>query len=122
MTEDIVGAVEPSENGGPKLWSWTIIWQWIASVLVTALLTGVASWVSFGRDKVTRAEMVNYVETEGPYARDRQIIYDAIGRANTLDRKVSEIRDEQVRNSTKIDEMSKQIHDLWILHQPKKDQ
>lgn len=38
----------------------------VVAAMSATLLTGTASWVSFGQDKITRPQMVNYVEHHGP--------------------------------------------------------
>ena len=35
--------------------------KWALSACVSAMLTGTAAWFTFGNDKVTRADMVEYV-------------------------------------------------------------
>lgn len=36
------------------------------AAMAATLLTGTASWVSFGQDKITRPQLVDYVEHHGP--------------------------------------------------------
>ena len=63
------------------------VWKWICGILVTALGTGLLRWFSFGggilrsealqiaihaaKSKTTRDEVVQMIETTGPYIEDR---------------------------------------------------
>ena len=44
------------------------------SSLISVILTGAAAWFSFGRNAVTKEEMVTYVSTSSPYLRDQGIL------------------------------------------------
>lgn len=50
------------------------VWQTIAGVLASALLTGAGCWMVFGQDTVSRAEMFNYVQAQSPWIIDRGAI------------------------------------------------
>jgi len=45
---------------------------------LSIIVTGAAAWLVFGQDKVTRAEMVDYVNTQTPWLRERGEIQSAI--------------------------------------------
>ena len=52
----------------------TIVWKLIATTCVGIIVTGAGAWMVFGQDKVTRSEMIEYVQNQAPWARDRQSI------------------------------------------------
>jgi peptidoglycan hydrolase CwlO-like protein len=47
------------------------VWKQIAIILAAILVSIVGSWVSFGRDTVTKAEVQNLIALNSPYAQDR---------------------------------------------------
>ena len=51
-------------------------------VLVSMVITGAAAWLVFGQDKVTRGEMIDYVQNQSPWIVDRGEIRSNI-RTNT---------------------------------------
>jgi len=80
-----------------------LLWQWLSSILFTMLGTGWVTWWTFGSEKVTHAEMQEYVARSTPYAQDKSRIEEFIKQFHTLEARVDTMRDEQVRNTTKID-------------------
>lgn len=56
-------------------------WKAVAGGLGAVLLTGAAAWLTFGQDKVSRQDMVEYVSLYGPWSKERGEVLAAI--ANT---------------------------------------
>lgn len=50
----------------------------IVSVMAAAILTGASAWMVFGQDKVTRPDMVDYVQHNSPWVISRGEIGAAI--------------------------------------------
>jgi hypothetical protein len=53
-------------------------WKTIALVLLTANISGIGSWLVFGRDTVHHSEIDQIMSTRAPYIHDRQRIQDFI--------------------------------------------
>lgn len=49
----------------------TDIWKQTAIILAAILVSIIGSWVSFGRDTVSKAEVQNLIALNSPYAQDR---------------------------------------------------
>ena len=47
------------------------MWKLIASIALSCIVTGAAAWMTFGRDKICRSEMVDYVQNQAPWAKER---------------------------------------------------
>lgn len=54
------------------------LWQTIVGVLSSTLLTGAGCWMVFGQDKVDRSDMVDYVQNQAPWVRERGQIHAAV--------------------------------------------
>lgn len=54
------------------------LWQKIALVLAGVVCTGGASWFTFGQDKITRVQMIEYVTTQAPWVAERGVIQSNI--------------------------------------------
>jgi hypothetical protein len=55
----------------------------VLSVLSSTVVTGVAAWLTLGRHAVTRTELVEYVQDQSPWLRDRgrlQVLMEAQGK------------------------------------------
>lgn len=53
-------------------------WKTIALVLITGNISGIGSWLIFGRDTVHHSEIDQIMSTRAPYIHDRQRIQDFI--------------------------------------------
>lgn len=58
------------------------VWQHISFSLAATILTGATAWLTFGQDKITRAELIEYVTTQAPWITERGVIQANI-RINT---------------------------------------
>ena len=56
----------PSKNGNG-------VWKWVCGILVAVLLTGAASWQTFGGG-ISRSEASRMIQLESPYTKDKGTI------------------------------------------------
>ena len=43
----------------------------LTGALAGMVVTGIGAWLIFGQDKVTRGELIDYVENQAPWVRER---------------------------------------------------
>lgn len=48
------------------------------ATLIGIIITGAGAWMVFGQDKVTRSEMIDYVQNQAPWTKARGEIQSAI--------------------------------------------
>lgn len=53
-------------------------WQTVATVSVTIIVTLLGFWVSIGRKIVTKEEISKMIQSDSPYAQDRQFIMERL--------------------------------------------
>lgn len=53
-------------------------WENIATTCIGIIVTMVGFWVMIGKNMVTRAEVLNMIETSSPYNQDRQFIMERL--------------------------------------------
>lgn len=46
-------------------------WKMVAAVTLSVIVTGATAWITFGKDKVNREEMVEYIQNQTPWVRER---------------------------------------------------
>lgn len=49
-------------------------WRTLAVALAGILVTGAASWLTFGADKIARPDMEAYVSSQSPWAKSRDVV------------------------------------------------
>lgn len=71
-------------------------WKPLALCMVTAILTGTGFWITVGRTMVTRPEVMELIQTQSPYVRDRTVLLDQVQHVSNLTAKVDQMRTTQV--------------------------
>ena len=54
------------------------LWQNIATTSIGIIITMMGFWVTIGKNMATKAEVLNMIETQGPYLLDRQFIFERL--------------------------------------------
>lgn len=84
-------------------------WQKITLVLASVLVTGLASWVAFGKDVVTEAEVVHLIQTTAPYTYDREAIKKSIASTDKTLQRVTDLLEKHDREIVRHDERLKSL-------------
>lgn len=66
----------------------------ITAGLLAALLTGTGSWLAWGRQTVSRAQVEKMIQNESPYVRDRLYILDQLEKIDMIAEHVHRIDNE----------------------------
>jgi len=68
----------------------TGIWQLLVSIMASSMLTGTGAWLVFGMNTVSKADMVEYVQNQTPWVRDRGLITSDV---NKNSKEISHLKD-----------------------------
>jgi len=74
------------------------VYKLLAAAMGSVIVTGAASWLVFGQDKVTRSEMESYVHNQGPWIRQREVIQAAVERNSGDIASIAKSVDELVKS------------------------
>ncbi len=53
-------------------------WEVLATTSVGVIITMIGFWVAVGRNMVSKAEVIEIIQTNSPYTRDRQFIMERL--------------------------------------------
>lgn len=56
----------------------THFWQSIATALSGIIVTLIGFWVTIGRNMASKSDVLHMIETQSPYAQDRQFIMERL--------------------------------------------
>ena len=79
-------------------------WENIATTSIGIIVTMVGFWVTIGRNMATKADVTHMIETQSPYAQDRQFIMErlASNKENQAQFATALQRNTEVMNELKI--------------------
>jgi len=66
----------------------------VLAALLGAVVSGASAWISWGRNTVARAEVIELIETRSPYLRDQRAFNDAMEQIHMLADGQQVIREE----------------------------
>lgn len=79
-------------------------WQTLATASIGIIVTMMGFWVAIGKNMATKSEVSHMIETQGPYAQDRQFIMErlASNKENQAQFASALQRNTEVMNELKI--------------------
>jgi hypothetical protein len=79
-------------------------WQSLATAAIGIIVTMMGFWVAIGKNMATKAEVAHMIETQSPYAQDRQFIMErlASNKENQVQFATALQRNTEVMNELKI--------------------
>ena len=80
------------------------IWKYIATTSLGIIITMISFWVSVARHMISKAEVIEMLETKSPYLQDKQFIMErlAINKENQAQFALALQRNTEVMNELKI--------------------
>lgn len=110
----------------PKVKTMVELWKAVTIALFGVIVTGSASYLAMGRDRVTRSELEHYVESNSPYARDKSLIMQGLlSGKEQLDHANAQVQQMAVNQATlgaKVDQLLLELRRLRDeLRKPPKD-
>jgi hypothetical protein len=80
------------------------IWKYIATTSLGIIITMISFWVTVARHMISKAEVIEMLETKSPYLQDRQFIMErlAINKENQAQFALALQRNTEVMNELKI--------------------
>lgn len=82
------------------------LWKQTAIILAAILVSILASWVSFGRDTVTKSEVQNLISLNSPYAQDRTGIAKEL---QALKEQIVILQQDHENMSTRLNNLAERI-------------
>jgi len=78
------------------------ILQIAVGALASIVFTGSAAWLVFGQDKISRIEMIDYVESQAPWVKERGEITSAMNVNSDNIGKLEKVIDKMVSSQQEL--------------------
>lgn len=92
------------------------LWRTVAIALMGVVVTGFSSWLLFGLNTISKADVDERIRTNAPYVHDKPFVSDKLTHlqtANALhDKAQAEFNTTQVLNVEKITQLQNEVREL----------